>query len=165
MSRRFLLLGLGAAIAGVGTGYVILVSRDLTLASTRNPEALPQIPGLPLPRAAGLGWEQPSQDTPEGRLIRQILEGRGEFGRDRLLALLVHTHPAVRQATLLALGKRMKGSLDELTVRALLSRLENERDPVVRSAAKSALQEVTGEDRGEDAETWKSWWTARQKNL
>ena len=165
MSPRFLLLALGAAVAGIGTGYVLLVSRDLTLASTRHPEALPLVPGLPPPRPAELGWEQPSMNTPEGRLIRQILDDREGFGRDRLLTLLVHTHPAVRQATLLALGKRMKGTLDELTFRALLSRLENERDPVVRSAAKSALQDVMGEDRGNDGGAWKSWWTARQKNL
>ncbi len=144
MSRplRFLLLIAATGAAGVAAGFLLRFGGDLWLSPSRAPAALPQLPGQPLPKASPAGWARPDPGSQEGHLITQMIAQPNEFGRDRLLAHLVDPHPAVREAVVRLLGLRMRGTGDALVLKALNSRLESERDPVVRSAVKAALEDM-----------------------
>ena len=143
MSRplRFILLLAAMGVAGVAAGFVLRFGGDLWLSPSRPPAGL-HLPGQPLPRETQAGWQRPAPGSPEGRLIDQMIAQPEEFDRDRLLSHLVDPHPAVREAVVRLLGRRMRGTGDALVLKALQSRMENERDPVVRSAVKAALEDV-----------------------
>ena len=136
---RLILLISAAAAAGVTAGLLMRVGSALVPGITEHPEAVPRMPGQSLPTPP-TNWTQPDPASEEGRLIAEIRERPRLYGQDKLLGLLVHRHPAVRDEVVRQLGLRLKGSGDALAIRALESRLESERDPIVRTSAKQALE-------------------------
>ena len=146
MSRalRLSLLIAGAAAVGVATGFIMRWGNDLALAQTPHPERLPHLPGAALPARRSVGWSLPSARTPEGRLMDRLMQSPGDFTREDLFRHLGAPHPAVRSEAAKVLGRRWKGSKDAEILKALEARIGVERDPVARSAMKSALDEVAG---------------------
>ena len=135
---RFHLLLAATGAAGVTAGFLLRFGGDLWLTHARAPRGLPELPAQPLPAPNRVGWARPVPGSPEARLIDQMISQPKEFGRDRLLAHLVDPHPAVREAVARLLPLRARGDAEVL--KALRSRMENERDPVVRSAVKAAIE-------------------------
>lgn len=116
------------------------------LARAETPPPVPPIPSPDLARPSRIGWTRPNPKSPEGRLLAHLIQHGAEYDRPRLLSHLVHPHPAIRAEVLSQLGRKMKGSGDPETLEALRSRLESEQDPIVRSAVKTALRDVSGQE-------------------
>ena len=138
------LLILGAAAAGAATGILMRWGNDLALAPLRHPEDLPHLPGAGLPARVGRGWALPSVHTPEGRLLDHMLQHPDDFTREDLLRQLDALYPAIRAETARILGRRLAGSRDAGVLDALAPRIALEKDPMARSAMKSARDQVAG---------------------
>lgn len=133
-----------AALAGAATGVLYLWGNDLALAQPLHPERLPHLPGAALPANAGRGWALPPPSSPEGRLYHHMLRRPGDFTNESLLKSLDGLHPAIRAQAARILGRRLAGSKEAAALGALDARILLERDPVARSAMKSARDEVAG---------------------
>lgn len=81
----------------------------------------------------------------------------GKFSVKPLILALQEEEPLVREMAAWTLGKIDDARAVEPLIRAL-----KDEEPVVRESAAGALQEITGEDFGQDQQEWQLWWNKQE---